>query len=53
MRAAADVMKAVEGCLDASVWEARESAALVSTATFESEEARTQPVAMSAGTTWA
>lgn len=44
MRAAAEVMKAVEGCLDASVWETRESAALVSTGTFESEEAWTRAI---------
>jgi quinol monooxygenase YgiN len=44
MRAAAEVMRTVEGCSDASVWEARESAALVSTGTFASEEAWQQAV---------
>lgn len=44
MRAAAEVMRAVEGCTDASVWEMREGAALVSTGTFASEEAWTQAV---------
>lgn len=44
MRAAAEVMRAVEGCTDASVWETREGAALVSTGTFASEEAWTQAV---------
>jgi quinol monooxygenase YgiN len=44
MQTAAEVMRTVEGCLDASVWETRESAALVSTGTFASEEAWTQPV---------
>ena len=44
MRAAAEVMRAVDGCTDASVWEMREGAALVSTGTFASEEAWTQAV---------
>jgi quinol monooxygenase YgiN len=44
MRAAAEVMRTVEGCSDASVWEARESAALVSTGTFASEQAWQQAV---------
>lgn len=39
MRAAAEVMKTVEGCVEASVWEVREGEALVSTGTFESEQA--------------
>ena len=42
MQAAAGVMRTVEGCLGVSVWEARESDALVSTGTFVSEEAWTQ-----------
>jgi quinol monooxygenase YgiN len=44
MRAAAEVMRTVEGCVDASVWETRESGALVSTGTFASEEVWTQAV---------
>jgi quinol monooxygenase YgiN len=44
MQAAAHVMRTVEGCTDASVWETPESAALVSTGTFVSEEAWTQAV---------
>lgn len=39
MQAAAEVMRKVEGCSDASVWEVRESEAVVSTGTFASEEA--------------
>jgi quinol monooxygenase YgiN len=39
MRAAAEVMRTVDGCSDASVWETRETAALVSTGTFASDEA--------------
>ena len=41
MQAAAEVMRTVEGCLDASVWEDRDGDALVSTGTFASEEAWT------------
>jgi quinol monooxygenase YgiN len=44
MRAAAEVMRAVEGCSEASVWETRDGEALVSTGTFVSEEAWTQAV---------
>jgi hypothetical protein len=44
MEAAAEVMRTVEGCLDASVWTVRESDALVSTGTFVSEEAWTRAV---------
>lgn len=39
MRVAAEVMRTVEGCLEASVWEVREGRALVSTGTFQSEQA--------------
>jgi quinol monooxygenase YgiN len=38
MRAAAEVMRTVDGCLDASVWGVRDSEAIVSTGTFVSEE---------------
>lgn len=44
MKDAADVMKTVEGCLDAEVWETREATALVSIGTFASEEAWTHAV---------
>ncbi|HJU35835.1 MAG TPA: antibiotic biosynthesis monooxygenase [Gaiellaceae bacterium] len=44
MRAAAEVMRTVDGCLDASVWEVRESEAIVSTGTFASEETWSQAV---------
>jgi hypothetical protein len=44
MQAAAEAMRAVEGRVDASVWETSESAALVSTGTFVSEEAWTRAV---------
>lgn len=44
MRAAAEVMRTVEGCSDASVWETRDTAAVVSTGTFASEEAWTRAV---------
>jgi hypothetical protein len=39
MRAAAEVMRMVEGCVEALVWEVREGEALVSTGTFASEQA--------------
>lgn len=44
MRAAAEVMRAVDGCLDASVWDVRENEAVVSTGTFASEETWTKAV---------
>jgi len=44
MRSAAEVMRTVDGCLDASVWEVREGEAVVSTGTFVSEEAWTRAV---------
>lgn len=44
MRAAAEVMRTVEGCSEASVWETRETAALVSTGTFASDEAWAEAV---------
>jgi quinol monooxygenase YgiN len=44
MQAAAEVMRSATGCLEASVWEVRDGAALVSTGTFASEEAWTRAV---------
>jgi hypothetical protein len=44
MREAAEVMRLAHGCLDAAVWEVRESEAVVSTGTFASEQAWAQAV---------
>ena len=44
LTAAAEVMAATEGSLDVSVWEERETGALVSTGTFVSQDAWNQIV---------
>jgi hypothetical protein len=44
MEAAAEVMRTIEGCVDASVRAARESETVVSTGSFTSEEAWTRSV---------
>jgi len=44
MRASAEVMRTVEGCVDVSVWATRDGGVLVSMGTFASEEAWTEAV---------